>query len=118
MKRKMLVAGVLVAGLLATAAYPGDDCTAPMSTWQPREVLAEKVRALGWEVDRIRTDDGCYKVYGRDETGKRIEAEFDPATLELLELEQHDDDRRPRGRHGAGHDDHGEPVPPLPEGSD
>lgn len=92
MNRKQLLIGVLGAGLMATPALADDACKAPMSTWQSRHAVAEKARSMGWKVDRIRTDDGCYKVYGHDPQGRRIEAEFDPATLELIEIEGQDDD--------------------------
>lgn len=98
MKRHLFIASLLGAGLLAGAAFSSDDCYAPMSTWQPREAVAEKARSMGWTVDRIRTDDGCYKVYAHDADGRRIKAKFDPADLDLIELK--DDDK---GR------DHGKP---------
>lgn len=101
MNRKQFVMGAFGAGLVAfltpSSARADDACKAPMSTWQSREAVAEKARSMGWQVDRIRTDDGCYKVYGHDANGRRIEAEFDPATLELIEIEgqgEHDDDER------------------------
>lgn len=88
MKRAILVAGLLGPGLLASTAYANDDCTAPMSSWQPREVMEQKAIAMGWTVNRIRVDDGCYKVYAFDANGQRIEAKFDPATLDLVKLKQ------------------------------
>lgn len=109
MNRKQFVIGAVGAGLLGLfsvrMARADDACTAPMSTWQSRHAVAEKARAMGWKVDRIRTDDGCYKVYGHDPKGKRIEAEFDPATLELIEIEgqdDHDDDSERSGGEKTG----------------
>ena len=91
MKRQFFVAGLLGVGLMATATFASDDCTAPMSTWQPREAMEQKAIEMGWTVDRIRTDDGCYKVYGKDANGQRIEAKFDPATFALVKLKQGDE---------------------------
>ncbi|MDZ4096354.1 MAG: PepSY domain-containing protein [Paracoccaceae bacterium] len=93
MRRKMLVIALLGNTLTAGAAVADDNCTAPMSTWQPRAAVEEKARSLGWEVRRIRTDDGCYKVYARDAKGRHIEAEFDPASLALIEIEGADGDK-------------------------
>lgn len=103
MNRKQLLIGVLGAGLLAAPAMADDACKAPMSTWQSRHAVAEKARSMGWKVDRIRTDDGCYKVYGHDPQGRRIVAEFDPASLELIEIEgQNDPDEHAKpGENGA-----------------
>ncbi|MDP3960665.1 MAG: PepSY domain-containing protein [Pseudorhodobacter sp.] len=91
MKRQIFVAGLLGFGLMASATFASDDCVAPMSTWQPREAMEQKAIEMGWTVDRIRTDDGCYKVYGKDANGQRIEAKFDPATFELVKLKQGDE---------------------------
>ena len=99
MKRAILIAGLLSAGLIATAALAGDDCTAPMSTWQPREAMEQKAISMGWTVDRIRTDDGCYKVYAHDASGKRIEAKFDPASLALIKLKDADHEDKQEESH-------------------
>ena len=86
-------AGMVLAaiGLLAGgAAHAGPRCHVPLADWQPRETLQEKVRALGWTVTRIKTDDGCYKVYGTNEKGQHVKAKFDPATLDILKREDDD----------------------------
>ena len=64
-----------------------DDCRAPMSEWQPREAVVARAEGFGWVVRRVKVDDGCYEVNGRDAEGNDIEATLDPATLELRELE-------------------------------
>lgn len=71
-------------------ALAGPRCSVPMADWQPREVLQEKLRAEGWTITRIKTDDGCYKVYATDSDGRRLKAKFNPATLEMLRRESDD----------------------------
>lgn len=90
MRHKILFAAVFGVVLLAGPGLADEDCRAPMSTWQPRAAVAAKAESMGWTVRRIRTDDGCYKVYGTDAKGRFIEAEFDPETLDLLEFEIED----------------------------
>ena len=106
MRRTLILLLLGGASLIAgTAALASDHCDRPMRDWRPRQVVEERVRKLGVEVSRIRTDDGCYKVYGHDLKGKRIEAEFDPATLELIEIEgqdDHDDDSERSGGEKTG----------------
>lgn len=75
----------------APSAYAGPHCHVAMADWQPREALQAKVSALGWTLQRIKTDDGCYKVYARDQSGQNIKVKFDPATLEQLKS-KHDRD--------------------------
>ena len=41
---------------------------------------------------RIKIDDGCYEIDGRDAEGRRIEVTVHPATLQVIEFEYEDDD--------------------------
>lgn len=88
MKRITIAASIALTLAGADSAFAGPHCHVPMADWQPREALQAKVSALGWSVQRIKTDDGCYKVYARDQNGQWIKAKFDPATLEQLKVER------------------------------
>lgn len=90
--------------LVSGSAFADDDCHDPVASWQPRENLRQQLEAQGWTVFRIKVDDGCYEVKGRDPNGRLMEAEYSPATFELMEMERedddddHDDDRRDKSR--------------------
>lgn len=88
--------------LMSGSALADDDCDDPVANWQPREKLRKQLEAEGWTVFRIKVDDGCYEVKGRDPNGRRMEAEYSPATFELMEMERedddHDDNRRDKSR--------------------
>jgi hypothetical protein len=43
-------------------------------------------------VRRIKVDDGCYEVKGRDSNGVKVEASFAPASLMMMEWEREDED--------------------------
>jgi len=96
MKRPVIAAAICaVVALGATAASASDDhdkvrCNAPMTEWQPRENLRQKLEAEGWKVKRIKTDDGCYEVYAFDRNGNRVEAYYDPKSLEMLKRKSDD----------------------------
>lgn len=79
--------------LMGGSALADDDCDDPVADWQPREKLRQKLEAEGWTVHRIKVDDGCYEVKGKDPSGNRVEAEYSPATFELMEIERDDDHR-------------------------
>lgn len=82
---------LVVACLLATApAMADEDCAVPMDQWQPRDAVAQLAMQNGWSVTRIRLDDGCYEVLGRDAQGRRIEVKLDPARLTIIDLEYED----------------------------
>lgn len=85
--RPVLSLALILALAGAGAAQADDDCQSPMSDWQSREAAAAHVTALGISADRLRIDDGCYEVRGRDSDGNRIELKLDPATLALIQLE-------------------------------
>lgn len=88
MKRALLLSALVAATLAAGAAYAGDRCNAPMAEWQPREALQRKLAAEGWQVSRIKTDGGCHEVRAIDARGQRVEARFDPKTLEMVRFER------------------------------
>lgn len=85
-----IVALTILVGL-AAPALAGQRCSAPMAEWKPREALVEKLRADGWTIRRIKTDDGCYKVRAVDAEGRHVRAKFDPATLERVARDGDDD---------------------------
>jgi hypothetical protein len=91
---------MLILALIATPALAGDDCAVPMTDWQPREAVVKLAAENGWELRRIRIDDGCYEVIGRDAEGRSIEVKLDPATLAVIEMEfedGHDDEHKDGG---------------------
>ncbi len=92
--KKYLMATTLLMGLGAAgvALADDDDCRVPMADWQPREAVQQMAEDQGWTVRRIKTDDGCYEIKGRDASGREIEVKVDPATLAIVEFEYEDDD--------------------------
>lgn len=97
----------LIAALPAGVALADDDtCRVPQSQWQSREAAMQVAQQNGWTVREVDIDDGCYKIEGRDNQGRTIEAALDPATLRVIELEYEDDD-----------DDRGGARNPAPAGT-
>ncbi len=79
----LLIASCLLSG---TALADDDDCNDPVSAWQSREQLRLMIENKGWQVKRIKVDDGCYEVKGFDQKGNRVKATFSPASLKLRSL--------------------------------
>jgi hypothetical protein len=88
MKRILPLALILSLGATGMA-LADDDCRGPMDQWQSREVASAYVQNLGISPDRLRIDDGCYEVRGRDSDGNRVELKLDPASLAVIELDVH-----------------------------
>jgi hypothetical protein len=91
--RQTLTILAFLAAFPAGMAHAGDDCFVPMADWQPREAVAGLAADQGWTLRRIKIDDGCYEVDGRDAQGRAIEAKIHPGTLKIIELEFEDEDR-------------------------
>lgn len=83
--RLCLSLALLCMAAAGTAHAHGDfRCDVPRAEWKPQMELQRKLTAGGWKVRQVKTDNGCYEVYGFDETGRRIEAYFNPSTFEKV----------------------------------
>ena len=104
MKTRKTIAPGLLALTLGAAALPawaGDDCDVPLQRWQSREAVRRMAVEKGWELQRLKIDDGCYEVRGRDAEGRRFKAKLNPETLAPVSLkrrERSDDSRQDRER--------------------
>lgn len=79
---------VALAALAASShVFADDDCSDPIESWKPREMLRQEVEQRGWTVQRIKVDDHCYEVRGLDTAGNKVKARFSPATLRIRSLE-------------------------------
>lgn len=89
--RATLTILIVLASLAAMGVAQADEgCTVPMAQWQPREEVQRMAEEQGWTVRRIKIDDGCYEIDGRDPEGRAIEVKVDPATLAIIEVEFED----------------------------
>lgn len=93
MKKTLLLgatAALFTTTLVAGAALASEGCNVPQDQWQSREALQSKLESEGWTVKRIKTEDGCYEAYARDDKQRRVEAYFDPKTFEIVKLKVED----------------------------
>tara|TARA_R110002020_G_scaffold144324_2_gene317300 strand:+ start:182 stop:475 length:294 start_codon:yes stop_codon:yes gene_type:complete len=86
MNKRLRVLAIL-AVFPAGSALAEEDCFVPMAKWQPRDAVARLATENGWSVRRIKIDDGCYAIDGRDTAGRRIEVKLHPETLQVIEIE-------------------------------
>lgn len=90
--RKTLTILAVLAILPAGAAVADDDCFVPMANWQPRGAVEDLAAANSWTVRRIKIDDGCYEIDGRDSANRAIEVKVHPGTLQIIDIEYEDED--------------------------
>ena len=43
-----------------------------------------------WEVQRLKIDDGCYEIHGKDAQGRAFKAKIDPQTLKVVRIKYKD----------------------------
>jgi hypothetical protein len=98
MKSLTFASAVLTGLLVSGVAWADTDCHVPVASWQPREVLRQQLEQQGWQVQRIKVDDGCYEVRGVDAQGQRFKAKYAPDTLLLLKMKIKEDHEREERR--------------------
>lgn len=87
MKISLVLAALFGGAMAGGAQARTDDCNVPMVDWQSRAAVQAMAVGQGWALRRIKTDDGCYEVYGHDANGRAIEARIDPGSLAIVEIE-------------------------------
>lgn len=82
----LLCAAVLTFAAASTALAHGEfKCDVPKAEWKPQLELKRQLLADGWKkVRQIKTENGCYEVYGFNEQGERAEVFFNPKTFEKV----------------------------------
>ncbi len=77
----------LLVSFAAGTASASDLCDVAEADRQPIEALQSKLESEGWEIKKIKVDEGCYEAYAINTEGQRVEAYFNPQTFELIKSE-------------------------------
>jgi hypothetical protein len=86
-----------------------------MEAWQPVAKLRAVTDQMGWTVQKIRADDGCYHVLATDRNGQVVKGVFDPQSLKLLGPSDEASDEKHEKK---GDDDAPKPLAPGKGSSD
>ncbi|NMM81064.1 hypothetical protein B2J86_09040 [Acidovorax sp. SRB_14] len=105
----------LCLALAAAPALAGDDCDVPVHRWQSRDAVRQMAAQQGWQVQRLKIDDGCYEVRGQDAQGRAFKATIDPETLQVLKIKRRERTRE-REREHAPQDARPAPAAPFTPG--
>ncbi|MGH6645470.1 PepSY domain-containing protein [Aquabacterium sp.] len=85
MKAHLILSFALLAATPALVHAHGDfKCSEPPAEWKKRDELVSKLEKEGWQIRKIKVDNGCYEVYGFDKQGNKKESYFNPKTLEVV----------------------------------
>lgn len=80
MKRLILLS--LAAFAVTGPAFAATACsTAPEAQWQPQAKLEAMLKTQNLTPVQIKVENGCYEVYAKDASGKRVNAAYNAETL-------------------------------------
>ena len=84
MKRHLLTLCLALAAGSAFAQHAEKCDPIPQAAWKPQAELERKLKNEGWTISRVKIENGCYEVYGKNATGKKMETFFHPKTFEVV----------------------------------
>lgn len=87
MRKLFLIIAVAVVAPAPTAFADGMvTCTAePQSKWISEADMKSRITGMGYKFDVFKVSrGGCYEIYGRDSSGKRVEVYFNPLTGDVV----------------------------------
>jgi hypothetical protein len=84
MKNTLFVLWLGLAAATASAQHAEKCEPIPPAQWRPQAELERKLVGEGWKISRVKITNGCYEVYGRNATGRKVELFFHPKTLERV----------------------------------
>lgn len=87
--RKIIIT-LSLASAFGSTALASEKCNVAMADWKPRETLQAKLEGEGWKVRSIKTEDGCYEAYAINAKGEKVEAYFNPQTLDTVGMKIED----------------------------
>ena len=70
---------------ISSSAMAGQTCNAPKDKWMKESDFKKNVEAQGYQIKTFKISKGCYEIYGRNKSGKKVEIYFDPATGSAVE---------------------------------
>lgn len=89
MKRKYIAFIALLSvalALPAIAKLDDDDCDVPIQRWQKKDAVTQMATQKGWEIQRLKIDDGCYEIHGKTKEGELFKAKINPETLVVVKM--------------------------------
>ncbi len=68
-------------------ASDNDYCGNTSGEWMSRDAVKSIMIENGYDVRRIKQDDGCYEIYAIDKKGDRVEVYINPVTGKIVKTE-------------------------------
>lgn len=90
MNTRTIIAIAALALMSGSALASSDKCNEPRDKWMSMDQARAKVVAMGYEVRKLKVDDGCYEAYATDSKGRRMEIYLNPVTAAVVKMKEDD----------------------------
>ena len=82
----MAAGAMLLVGATGSAwARPRCGDAVERTSWLSESEMKSRIMGTGYRIDVFKvTAEGCYEIYGRDQSGMRIEVYYHPVTGEVV----------------------------------
>ncbi len=86
MKKFLILTTTSIILAFAAPAMASDDanCGNTSGEWMSRDAARSMMVDKGFDVRRVKREDGCYEIYAIDKTGARVEVYLNPVTGEIV----------------------------------
>jgi len=86
MKKFLLLTTTSLVLAFATPAMASDDanCGNTSGEWMSRDAVKSIMVEKGYDVRRVKREEGCYEIYATDKNGARVEIYLNPVTGEIV----------------------------------
>lgn len=85
---KTVLTGLVAIGMSSSVFSSSYECdSGPESEWKTKDEATAVLVAKGYEVRKVKVEDGCYELYTKKD-GKKYEVFINPATLEIAKIKE------------------------------
>ena len=85
---KTAFAGLMVIGISSSVFASSYECdSGEQAEWKTKDEAKVVLEADGYEVHKVKIEDGCYELYTKKD-GKKLEVFVNPATLKIVKIEE------------------------------
>ena len=85
---KTVLTGLIVIGMSSSVFASSYECNSgPESEWKTKNEAKAVLIAEGYEVRKVKVEDGCYELYTKKD-GKKFEVFINPSTLEITKIKE------------------------------
>lgn len=89
--RTYLILAATAASLAFPAVASATDCgSAPKDQWMSEADIKARAVEQGYEVRKVKIEDGCYEIYGIGKDGTKAEVYFNPVNGTIVKVKADD----------------------------